>query len=103
MLSPMGLKQCSLLSKQQSLELSERQNKLREIEIKNLKKVQNSLGLSGTLAKGLGSIPGIGDKASNAFKNVEDQVKEIVEKTGEAPSKFKTMTKCLPKNLGQRI
>ena len=89
MLSPMG--QQAVFTKQQSLEL-ERQNKLREIEIQNLKKVQNSLGLSGTLAKGLGSIPGIGDKASNAFKNVEDQVKEIVEKTGEAPSKFKTMT-----------
>ena len=89
MLSPMG--QQAVFTKQQSLEL-ERQNKLREIEIQNLKKVQNSLGLSGTLAKGLGSIPGIGDKASNAFKNVGDQVKEIVEKTGEAPSKFKTMT-----------
>ena len=89
MLSPMG--QQAVFTKQQSLEL-ERQNQLREKEIQNLKKVQNSLGLSGVLAKGLGSIPGIGDKASNAFKNVEDQVKEIVEKTGEAPSKFKTMT-----------
>ena len=99
MLSPMG--QQAVFTKQQSLEL-ERQNKLREEEIKNLKKVQNSLGLSGVLAKGLGSIPGIGDKASNAFKKVEDQVKEIVEKTGKAPSKFKTMT-MFAKEFGEEF
>jgi hypothetical protein len=89
LLSPMA--QQAVFTKQNADEL-ERQNKLREKELKNLKKVENSLGLSGALAKGLGSIPGIGDKASNAFKNVESQVKEIVKKTGKAPSKFKTMT-----------
>ncbi len=89
LLSPMA--QQAVFSKQNADEL-ERQNKLREIEIQNLKKVQNSLGLSGALAKGLGSIPGIGDKASNAFKSVEDKVKATVEETGKAPSKLKTMT-----------
>jgi len=89
LLSPMA--QQAVFSKQNADEL-ERQNKLREKEIQNLEKVQNSLGLSGVLAKGLSKIPGIGDSASKAFKSVEDKVKATVEETGEAPSKFKTMT-----------
>ena len=95
------LAQQAVFTEQNTQEL-ERQNELREKEIQNLKKVQNSLGISGVLAKGLGSIPGIGDKASNAFKNVEDQVKEIVEKTGKAPSKFKTMT-MFAKEFGEEF
>jgi hypothetical protein len=89
LLSPMGKQ--AVFTKQQSLEL-ERQNKLRAKEIQNLEKVQNSLGLSGILAKGLSKIPGIGDKASKAFKSVEDKVKSTVKETGKAPSKLKTMS-----------
>lgn len=89
LLSPMA--QQAVFTKQNADEL-ERQNKLREKDIENLEKVQNSLGLSGVLAKGLSKIPGIGDKASKAFKSVEDKVKETVKETGKAPSKLKTMS-----------
>jgi len=55
------------------------------------KQIQKSLGLSGDLTKLLGKIPGIGGAASEAFSDVEKEVKQIAKETGKVPSRFETM------------
>ena len=55
------------------------------------KNIQKSLGLSGDIAKLVGKIPGVGDAASEAFSDVEKEVKKIAKETGEVPSKLETM------------
>lgn len=54
-------------------------------------KIQKSLGLTGDVTKLLGKIPGVGSAASEAFNDVEKEVKEIVKETGKVPDRFQTM------------
>ena len=78
-LGPLG--QQAVFTKQNSEEL-ERQNELRETELETLEKINNSLGLSGGLAKAFGKIPGLGSKSEKAFSKVQDKIKGMVEKDG---------------------
>jgi hypothetical protein len=65
-----------------------KQNEKR-LELEN--KIQKSLGLTGDVTKLLGKIPGVGSAASEAFNDVEKEVKEIVKETGKVPDRFQTM------------
>lgn len=88
-LGPLG--QQAIFTKQNADEL-ERQNSIRKKELETLNKINDSLGISGMLVKGLSKIPGIGKSAEKAFENVTDKVKEMHAKTGKIPGRLKTMS-----------
>ena len=89
-LGPMA--QQAVFTRQHTIEL-EKQKKLREEELKTLSAINDTLGLTGAVTKGLSKIPGIGDKAGKAFDVVEGKLKAIAEEKGvkALPSRFKTM------------
>jgi hypothetical protein len=89
-LGPMA--QQAVFTRQHTIEL-EKQKKLREEELKTLNAINDTLGLTGAVTKGLSKIPGIGDKAGKAFDVVEGKLKAIAEEKGvkALPSRFKTM------------
>ena len=93
LLDKMGpMAQQAVFTRQHTLELK-RQEKLRKEELKTLETINNTLGLTGAVTKGLGKIPGVGDKAGKAFSIVEGKLKAIAEQKGvkALPSRFKTM------------
>jgi len=59
-----------------------KQAEQREKELKIEQDIQKTLGVAGGLTKLLGSIPGIGASASEAFSETEQQIKKIYEETG---------------------
>lgn len=57
----------------------EKQTAEREKELEVEKEIQDSLGVAGGLVKLLGSIPGMGSLASEAFSETEKEIKNIYE------------------------
>ena len=89
MLSPMG--QQAVFTKQQSLEL-ERQNTIREDEIKKVKAVNKNLGITGALlkgAEGFMSKIGLGDLSSAmGFNEINEELKTYSESLEEGGKNF---------------
>jgi hypothetical protein len=77
-----------LITQRQLTEL-EKQNAEREKELKIAKKLEDTMGMTGKLAKLMGTIPGLGGIAGDAAKEVEGEIQRSVEKGGEIPSKMK--------------
>ena len=75
-----------LLTKQQREEI-EKTNKEREDELRTLTEIEDSMGLTNKLARGLSKIPGLGGLESSAEK-VKQQIIDIVEETGNVPGKW---------------
>jgi hypothetical protein len=74
---------------QRQLKEIEKQNAEREKELKIAEKLEDTMGMTGKLAKLMGTIPGLGGIAGDAAKKVEGEIQRSVEKGGEIPSKMK--------------
>ena len=79
----------AVFTKQNADEL-ERQTVARKRDLALANQINDSLGISGALLKGLGKFEGIGEGAKKAFETVEKEVKEVAKETGKVPSRLKT-------------
>ena len=77
----------------------ERQNAEREKELNIEKDIQKSLGVAGGLTKLLGSIPGIGNSATEAFTETEQEIKKIYEETGRVVDRTEALGMLASKTL----
>ena len=80
-----------LFSEENLKALTKEQEKRKE-ELKILEKINDSLGISGILVKGLSKIPGIGTSAEKAFNKVAEKAHDIQKSTGQVPGRLKTMS-----------
>ena len=80
-----------LFSEENLKALTKEQEKRKE-ELKILEKINDSLGISGMLVKGLSAIPGIGKSAEKAFEKVSQKARDIQKETGQVPGRLKTMS-----------
>jgi len=85
-----------LITQRQLTEL-EKQNAEREKELKIAKKLEDTMGMTGKLAKLMGTIPGLGGIAGDAAKEVESEIQKSVEKGGEIPSKMEAAGRVFTK------
>lgn len=67
-------------------------------------KIQKSLGLTGTVLKGISKIPLLGDLPGieSALEVVEERIREIEKETGKVPTKFES-TKLLLGEVGKSV
>jgi hypothetical protein len=84
-----SLEQQYILTKQNTKALEDQQ-KVREAEKGIQDQLETQLGLSGKLAKVLGTIPGAGDASKKALEEVTKEIQAQVEASGELPSRWKT-------------
>ena len=84
-----SLEQQLLITKQSTKEL-EKQQGVRKAEKDIQKELKSQLGLTGAIAAGIGSIPGLGNAAKDALEEVTEELNKQVEATGELPSRWKT-------------
>ena len=77
----------ALLTEQQAEQL-ERENKLRQEELDKLEKIEKAFGFAGSAAKALGQLPIVGSAFTQSLSGAQARVKEIVEETGELPSRL---------------
>tara|TARA_R110001632_G_scaffold66211_8_gene156446 strand:+ start:365 stop:2770 length:2406 start_codon:yes stop_codon:yes gene_type:complete len=89
--------------REQSKALKSQQG-LREGELKNVKKLDESLGLSGKLMKGISKIPILGDlvDGDKIMGNVAKKAKKFQEETGKIPGKLQT-AKMMAGELGENL
>jgi hypothetical protein len=84
-----SLEQQVLLTQQNTKALEEQQ-KVREAEKGIQDQLNQKLGITGKILKGLGAIPGIGEASAKAMSEVEEEIRKISEETGQLPGKWKT-------------
>lgn len=84
-----SLEQQYVLTQQNNKELKKQQT-IRKAEKGIQKELQSQLGLTGSITKTLGAIPGLGNAAANALEEVTDELNKQVEATGKLPSRLKT-------------
>ena len=84
-----SLEQQLLITKQNTKELK-KQQEVRAAEKGIQKELKSQLGLTGAIAAGIGSIPGLGNAAKDALEEVTEELNKQVEATGELPSRWKT-------------
>ena len=84
-----SLEQQFIITQQNTKEL-EKQQKVRQAEKGIQKELKSQLGLTGAIAAGLGSIPGLGNAAKDALEEVTEELNKQVEATGELPNRWKT-------------
>ena len=77
----------------------EKQTEQRKKELKVEQDIQAALGVAGGLTKLLGSIPGIGASASEAFSEVETEIKKIYEETGRVVDRTEALGMLASKTL----
>ncbi len=80
----------------------EKQNAEREKELALAEELQEKLGVAGKLNKLIGAIPGLGDAATKALKEVTEELERAADVNEELPSKTKVAAmqfKALGKNL----
>ena len=87
--------QKNLSTEAQQVLLTEQQQKALEKvtaemakELELQKKIENSFGVFGGVAKALGELPVVGKAFTGALSNAKGRVAEIAKETGEIPSKF---------------
>ena len=81
-----------VLFSEENLKALTKEQEKREEELKILEKINDSLGISGILVKGLSKIPGIGTSAEKAFDKVSEKARDIQKSTGQVPGRLKTMS-----------
>jgi hypothetical protein len=81
-----------VLFSQENLKALTKEQEKRNEELKILEKINDSLGISGILVKGLSKIPGIGKSAEKAFEKVSEKARDIQKSTGQVPGRLKTMS-----------
>jgi hypothetical protein len=84
-----SLEQQFIITKQNTKALEEQQN-VREAEKAIQDQLNEKLGITGNILKGLGAIPGIGRASAKAMAEVEEEIRKITEETGQLPGKWKT-------------
>lgn len=84
-----SLEQQLLITKQNTKALEEQQN-VREAEKAIQDQLNEKLGITGNILKGLGAISGIGQASAKAMAEVEGEIRKITEETGQLPGKWKT-------------
>jgi hypothetical protein len=82
---------------QQSTEALEEQQKVREAEQGIQDQLNKKLGVAGGILKGLGALPGIGTAAASAMSEVEEEIRQITEETGQLPNKWATFSMIVSK------
>jgi len=88
-----------LLITKQSTKALEKQQEVRAAEKGIQKELKSQLGLTGAIAAGIGSIPGLGNAAKDALEEVTEELNKQVEATGELPSRWKTFGMLVGKTL----
>jgi hypothetical protein len=89
-LQGMSSQKKAALYQQASIENLKKANLEREAELVTLKKIEDSMGLTGALAQQLSKIPGLGGLASSA-EEVRKAITEAAEAGGDIPTKAAAM------------
>jgi hypothetical protein len=84
-----SLEQQFIITQQNTKALKEQQ-KVREAEKDIQDQLNEKLGITGNLLKGLGAIPGIGRASAEAMAEVTAEIQKQVEESGKLPSRWKT-------------
>lgn len=93
----LSLDEKKLLNSKVNIDLLEKQNDQRKIELGLAKEIEKKLGVAGGLTEMLGAIPGIGKYASSALADVTKELEEAADNGEKLPSNLKVMGKVVGK------